>query len=556
MRGGRPPLEDRLRLRRRRSTLSQGTETRKGRSERETSQGVHVAVDPRDRERACDLRPARRRPARTLQSGRAGSSGSASPPAPGSTTSIRHLPTRPPPGRCSTPSARACWPIRTSRRRPASGPSPRWRRGFPKVSRDLRTYTFTLRSGFRFNDGTPVRASAFARAINRMLAPGVASPGVQLVRDIVGAAEVLAGKTPAAAGVVARGNTLVVRFTRPVSDFAARTTTPFFCAVPPTLPADPEGVDAFPGAGPYYVAEYRPGERVVIRRNRFYGGRRPHHVDGFDVDLRAASPQEMLNRVKRGEADWGHTVAGIYFDPSLALVSTYGVNRLAVLRQAGADAEDARVQLLATALPRQPEAATRGQLRPRPAGAPVRRPTLERADRPVPALHTAGLRGREHLPARPPRSGEGARASGGQHPQRKGGDLHHRLLVAAGGGAARQAPAGRDRARARGEGAADPHRDGGIRRQARRPGRAMGPRARPLDTELHRPVRLSQRPARPPVHRRHESRALRVGRLRPADAPGRARASRRATAVARTARSTCASPAARRRSPRSTSSAR
>ena len=34
----------------------------------------------------------------------------------------------------------------------------------------------------------------------------------------------------------------------------------------------------------------------------------------------------MLNRVKRGEADWGHTVAGIYFDPSLALVSTYGVN--------------------------------------------------------------------------------------------------------------------------------------------------------------------------------------------------------------------------------------
>ena len=199
--------------------------------------------------------------------------------------------------------------------------------GPPKRSRDLRTYTFTLRSGFRFNDGTPVRASAFARAINRMLAPGVASPGVQLVRDIVGAAEVRAGKTPAAAGVVARGNTLVVRFTRPVSDFAARTTTPFFCAVPPTLPPDPEGVDAFPGAGPYYVAEYRPGERVVIRRNRFYGGSRPHHVDGFDVDLRAASPQEMLNRVKRGEADWGHTVAGVYFDPSLALVSTYGINR-------------------------------------------------------------------------------------------------------------------------------------------------------------------------------------------------------------------------------------
>ena len=91
--------------------------------------------------------------------------------------------------------------------------------------------------------------------------------------------------------------------------------------------------------------------------------------------------------------------------------------RLAVLRQAGADVEDARVQLVATALSRQSEAATRRQLRPRPAGAPVRRPTLERADRPVPALHTAGLRGREHLPARPPRCGEGARARGGQYPR-------------------------------------------------------------------------------------------------------------------------------------------
>ena len=197
----------------------------------------------------------------------------------------------------------------------------------PKVSRDLRTYTFTLRTGFRFSDGTPVRASAFARAINRTLAPGVASPGAQLTRDIVGAADVLAGRTRTAAGVVAKGNTLVVRFTKPVSDFAARTTSPFFCAVPPTLPSDPEGYGAFPGAGPYYVAEYRPGERVVIKRNRFYGGSRPHHVDGFDVDLRASSPQEMLTRVKQGDADWGHTVAGIYFDPSLALVSSYGVNR-------------------------------------------------------------------------------------------------------------------------------------------------------------------------------------------------------------------------------------
>ena len=198
---------------------------------------------------------------------------------------------------------------------------------FPTVSADGKTYTFRLRPGFRFSDGSPLRASAFARAINRVLAPEMNSPGVNYVRDIVGAGRVLAGKAETASGVVARGNTLVVRLTRPAPDFPHRTASTFFCAVPPGLPIDPEGRGAFPAAGPYYVTEYRRGERVVLRKNPHYGGRRPHHVAGFDVDLRAASPQEVLQRVDRDEADWGHTLAPIYFDPALGLIEKYGINR-------------------------------------------------------------------------------------------------------------------------------------------------------------------------------------------------------------------------------------
>jgi peptide/nickel transport system substrate-binding protein len=198
---------------------------------------------------------------------------------------------------------------------------------FPRISPNGKTYTFKLRSGFRFSDGTRVRASAFAQAINRTLAPGVKSPGVQHTQDIVGADDVLAGRTTRAAGVVPSGNTLVVRFTRPVLDFAAKTTIHHFCAVPPTLPSDPEGVGAFHAAGPYYVKEYRPGERVIIRRNPYYGGKRPHHVNGFDVDLRAASQQEVLDRVERGQADWGFAIAPIYFEPGRQLVAKYGVNK-------------------------------------------------------------------------------------------------------------------------------------------------------------------------------------------------------------------------------------
>jgi peptide/nickel transport system substrate-binding protein len=199
--------------------------------------------------------------------------------------------------------------------------------GLPKISRDRKTYTFTLRKDFRFSDGKPVDARAFAQAINRILALGNDAPGAQHARDILGAADVLAGKRRTAKGVVARGNKLVVKFVRPAPDFLHRTTTTFLCAVPPSLPADPEGVRAFPAAGPYYVAEYRPGERVVLRRNRFYRGKRPHHVDGFNVDLGAPSPQEVVRRVDRNEADWGHTTAGVFLDPNLGIVQKYGINR-------------------------------------------------------------------------------------------------------------------------------------------------------------------------------------------------------------------------------------
>jgi peptide/nickel transport system substrate-binding protein len=197
----------------------------------------------------------------------------------------------------------------------------------PTVSRDLKIFTFKLRRGFRFSDGSPVRASAFAHAINRTLAPSMKSPGALFTRHIVGARDVLAGKRRTARGVVARGDTLIVRFTRAAPDFPALTTLPFFCAVPPTLPVDAEGIAVFASAGPYRVTDYRPGERVVIRRNRFYGGSRPHHVDGFDVDLRAPSPEEPIRRIERGEADWTTNLMPVFLNPALGLVAKYGINR-------------------------------------------------------------------------------------------------------------------------------------------------------------------------------------------------------------------------------------
>jgi ABC-type transport system substrate-binding protein len=195
----------------------------------------------------------------------------------------------------------------------------------PRVSGGGTVYTFTLRPGFRFSDGTRVTARAFARAIHRTLAPGVPSPWRAYTGAIVGAGDVVAGRARTARGVRAQGNTLVVRLKRPVPEFPHRMTS--LCAVPPELPADREGIGAYPAAGPYYVSEYRPGEAVVIRRNPFYGGRRQQHVDGFTADLRATSFDEVLERIERGESDWGWALPEAYFDPSRKLAATYGVNR-------------------------------------------------------------------------------------------------------------------------------------------------------------------------------------------------------------------------------------
>ena len=211
--------------------------------------------------------------------------------------------------------------------------SPRSYRLQPEVaksytrSKDFKTYTFSLRSGFGFSNGKPVRATAFEHAINRALQPSIHSPGAAHMRDIVGADEVLSGETTKARGVVAHGNTLIVRFTRPAPDFLARTALPYYCAVPPGLPSLPEGVGKHPSAGPYYVTEYRRGDRIEIRRNPFYGGRRNLHLEGFDVNLNGGNRFELLTSIDRGDADWGYMLAGIYFAvPGLDFVKKYGLD--------------------------------------------------------------------------------------------------------------------------------------------------------------------------------------------------------------------------------------
>jgi peptide/nickel transport system substrate-binding protein len=200
--------------------------------------------------------------------------------------------------------------------------------GFPRVSRDGTTYVFTLRKGVRFSTGAPVTAADVAFTINRILDPASRSDPAYASQyePIVGAQTVLDGKAKTASGLVANGNTLMIRLTHPVGDFVAGPALGL-CVLPAGLPFDPEGVRApVPSAAPYYVSEYVPGQQIVLEKNRFYAGPRAHHVDRFVYDL-TVDENASIDAVLDGKADYADVSNLAYAPRGAELARRFGVNK-------------------------------------------------------------------------------------------------------------------------------------------------------------------------------------------------------------------------------------
>jgi YVTN family beta-propeller protein len=178
----------------------------------------------------------------------------------------------------------------------ASGPAgrrlvPELAESLPTVSNGGRTYTFTVRRGYRFSppSGEPVTAQSMKYTIDRTLNPKMRSAAAGLMPDV--------------AGVTAAGRTLTVRLTRPSSTFLSRISLPFFCAVPLGTPIDPEGLRDVPGAGPYYVSSHPSDDEIVLRRNPNYHGPRPQRPDAIRIVI-GNGQAGAIRRVERGESDY------------------------------------------------------------------------------------------------------------------------------------------------------------------------------------------------------------------------------------------------------------
>ena len=195
------------------------------------------------------------------------------------------------------------------------------------VSKDGRTYTFRLKPTFRFHTGAAVTAQSFADAFNRNAQPRLQSPATAYLHEIVGARAVLDGKARSISGVrVLDRYGLQVRLTKPLGDFTARLTMPFFCPLLPGTPVDPGGIDNPAGSGPYYLAERIVNQRVVLRRNPFYRGDRPANVDQV-VWTAGVSREACFDGVEDDRIDYCVGLGGIPTPAYRSAAEKHGVNR-------------------------------------------------------------------------------------------------------------------------------------------------------------------------------------------------------------------------------------
>jgi YVTN family beta-propeller protein len=189
----------------------------------------------------------------------------------------------------------------------------------PRPSDGGRTYTFKLRRGIRYSDGSLVRPSDVRFSIERLykLRPKP-SPyvlpneltGIGFLRlHLVGEAACLASRRMCdlSRGIVAddAAGTVTFHLVRPDPDFLAKLAYPEFDLLPPSAPLRTDGTRPVPATGPYVVRVARPSLRVLVRNPRFAQWSADAQPDGFPdrIVLRAVAPNRALRDVLAGRAD-------------------------------------------------------------------------------------------------------------------------------------------------------------------------------------------------------------------------------------------------------------
>ncbi|MBO7941392.1 ABC transporter substrate-binding protein [Streptomyces sp. S9] len=131
------------------------------------------------------------------------------------------------------------------------------------VSDDLKTFTFHLREGVKFTDGTPFDAQAVKVNFDRIVDPATKS---QYASSLLG---------PYTGTTVVDDHTVTVRFSSPVASFLQAASTPYLGFYSPAAIKKyggklSAGGAADVGTGPFKFTSYTKGQSVTLTRNPDY----------------------------------------------------------------------------------------------------------------------------------------------------------------------------------------------------------------------------------------------------------------------------------------------
>jgi peptide/nickel transport system substrate-binding protein len=183
--------------------------------------------------------------------------------------------------------------------------------GLPRIDQGGRRYTLSLRPGLRYSDGSPVKASDFRFAIERLFR--VNSAGSTFYTGIVGAAAFAKTKQGGIEGIETddRSGKVVIHLVEPSGTFSYILGLPYGALLPPDTPNEDQTEHPPPATGPYVITDVRPGRSWEYERNPVWekanAEAMPHlpggHVDAIEFKVQP-NTSAQVNEVEQGKVDW------------------------------------------------------------------------------------------------------------------------------------------------------------------------------------------------------------------------------------------------------------
>ncbi len=160
-----------------------------------------------------------------------------------------------------------------------------------ETSEDGLTWTFHLRDGLKWSDGSALTANDFVYSWRRVCDPMVAAPYAETVLGMVEGYEDAIGGNLEALGVEATDDsTLVVHLSQPCSYFGSLAA---FATLSPvqqaTIDANGDGwavnADTYVCNGTFYISEWVPGSYIMCTKNPNYWNADAIKLDGIKFNL-------------------------------------------------------------------------------------------------------------------------------------------------------------------------------------------------------------------------------------------------------------------------------